>query len=76
MNIDISRFKVMHNDKVLRGICIKNIQMPKREAESERKIYEPPTFIDVFVINEDGNIILIHDEAWTFQFIPVVTKPE
>lgn len=28
--------------------------------------------LDVLVINEDGNVVSIHDEAWTFQFIPIM----
>lgn len=31
-------------------------------------------WIDVLAINEDGNIVSIADEAWTFQFIPIVEK--
>ena len=29
--------------------------------------------LDVLVINGDGNIVSIMDEAWKFQFIPIVT---
>lgn len=39
-----------------------------------RDIVLKPKFIDMLAINEDGNIISIHDEAWTFQFIPIVGK--
>ena len=50
MGIDLSRFKVVHGDKVFNAIAL----------------------MDVLAINEDGNIISIYDEAWTFQFIPIV----
>lgn len=33
-----------------------------------------PKWIDVLAINEDGNLVSIADEAWTFQFIPIVGK--
>ena len=31
-----------------------------------------PKFIIILAKNEDGNVIEIHDEAWMFQFIPIV----
>jgi hypothetical protein len=41
---------------------------------NERETIETPDFIEVLVINENGNIVSIHDEAWTFQFVPIITK--
>jgi hypothetical protein len=40
----------------------------------EEDIYLKPKFLDIMVINEDGNILIIHDEAWTFQFVPIMRK--
>ena len=76
MNIDISRFKVIHNDKVLNAICIMEVQMAETADWNNRKTYETPKFVDVLAINEDGNIVIIHDEAWTFQFVPIVSRPD
>lgn len=42
-----------------------------KEEEIQGLIYKP-TMIEVTAINEDGNIIIIHDESWKFQFIPIV----
>lgn len=41
---------------------------------NERETIETPDFIEVLAINENGNIVSIHDEAWTFQFVPIITK--
>ena len=35
-------------------------------------IHKKPKFIEILVINEDGNIEALRDEAWMFQFIPIV----
>lgn len=71
MGIDLSRFKVVHGDKVFNAIALMEVRMPENVEWDKRDIVLKPKFIDVLAINEDGNIISIHDEAWTFQFIPI-----
>lgn len=73
MGIDLSRFKVIHGNKVLNAIALMEVHMPDDMQWDKRKTVEKPKFIDVLAINEDGNIVSIHDEAWTFQFIPIVS---
>lgn len=72
MGIDLSRFKVVHGDKVFNAIALMEVHMPENVEWDKRDIVLKPKFIDVLAINEDGNIISIYDEAWTFQFIPIV----
>ena len=48
--------------------------MPDDMDYSNRDTIVKPRFIEVLAINEDGNIISIRDEAWTFQFVPNITK--
>lgn len=73
MGIDLSRFKVVHGEKVLNAVALMEVQFKDRSFD-ERETIEKPKFIDILAINEDGNIISIHDEAWTFQFIPIIAK--
>ncbi len=73
MGIDLSRFKVVHGERVLNAVALMEVIFDMANHE-ERKTVEKPKFITVLAINEDGNIISINDEAWTFQFIPIVTK--
>ena len=76
MNIDLSRFKVVYGDKVMNAIALDQIIFDEKgfpDPYGER-IISKPKFITVFVINDDGNIIALTDEAWRFQFIPIVTK--
>ena len=74
MGIDLSRFKVVHGDKVFNAIALMYVRMTENVEQDKRDIVLKPRFIDVLAINEDGNIISIKDEAWTFQFIPIVGK--
>ena len=74
MNADLSRFKVIHNNRVLNAVSLDFIDIQENLEEIEKKIVITPKFIGVLVINEDGNLELIHDEAWCFQFIPIVGK--
>lgn len=73
MGIDLSRFKVVHGEKVLNVVALMEVYFDERSFD-KRETIEKPKFIDILAINEDGNIISIHDEAWTFQFIPIIAK--
>lgn len=73
MGIDLSRFKVVHGEKVLNAVALMEVYFGDRSFD-ERETIEKPKFIDILAINEDGNIVSIHDEAWTFQFIPIIAK--
>lgn len=74
MGIDLSRFKVIHGGMVLNAVALMDVRMPDDMGYDNRDTVVKPRFIDVLAINEDGNIVSIRDEAWTFQFVPVVTK--
>lgn len=74
MGMDVSKYKVVYNEKVLRALSIMEIDMGENFNYDE--IIQKPKFIAVAVINEDGNIEVIRDEAWMFQFIPIIAKGE
>lgn len=74
MVIDISRFKVIHGDKVLNAIAIMNVGMPGGICWDDRDTIIKPETIEVLAINEDGNLVSIMDEVWTFQFLPIVSN--
>ena len=71
MLADLSRFKVVHGDKVLNAVALNYVDMGNIECPP-KEIVNKPKFIDIIAINEDGNLVSIHDEAWTFQFIPII----
>ena len=74
--IDLSRFKVIYRERVLNAITLENVMFPegKYPVPDEKGSYFKPQFLSVMVINEDGNIVVICDETWMFQFIPIVIK--
>lgn len=74
MGTDISRFKVVYRDKVLNALALINIRMPDDMNWENRDIIIKPKVIEILAINEDGNIISIMDEAWCFQFLPIVSS--
>lgn len=74
MNIDLSRFKVVYRDIVLKAVALMNMEINPKEYEDKQCGWIKPKMLEVMVINEDGNIQIIIDEAWCFQFIPIVNK--
>ena len=73
MGIDLSRFKVIHGDKVLNAVALMEARMPEVPWEIRETIIKPKT-LEILAINEDGNIVSIMDEAWMFQFLPIVSN--
>lgn len=76
MAIDLSRFKVIHGERVLNAVALIDARM-KEDVPHDyeyRETVMKPKWIDVLAINEDGNLVSIADEEWTFQFIPIVGK--
>ena len=73
MNADLSRFKVVYDDKVLNAVSLLFVDMGKLEDNENKTRFKPP-FIEVIVVNEDGNLEIIRDETWRFQFLPVISK--
>ena len=76
MSIDLSGFKVVHGDKVLNAVALMEIRLPDGVSWNDRDIIVKPKIIEVLAINEDGNLISIMDEAWRFQFLPIVQNQD
>ena len=74
MLADLSRFKVIHGGKVLNAVALVEIRMPEGMSWEDRDTIIKPKTIDVLAINEDGNLVSIMDEAWMFQFLPIVSN--
>jgi len=73
MNIDVSRFKVVYGEKVLNALSIMSVMFRENQCPEPGKTVKPQ-FLEVATINEDGNVVIICDEAWMFQFIPIIQK--
>lgn len=68
MSIDLSRFKVIHGDRVIKALAL--MEVIYSDSVDWDDTCKKPRLIEILVINEDGNIEAIRDEAWRFQFIP------
>lgn len=75
MGIDMTRYKVVYGDRVLNAVSIENYILEEL-PEDAGPVGHPikAKVVGVLVINEDGNLELIDDEAWQFQFIPILSK--
>lgn len=72
MDIDLSRFKVVYGEKVLKALSLHN--MIYEDDIDWNAAHKKPKFIEIVIINEDGNIEVLMDEAWRFQFIPILSN--
>ena len=77
MDINLNGHKVVHEGKVMRALSILYIEVRNGEVgetidESITDTVINPVLMDVMVINEDGTVVIIRDEAWCFQFIPII----
>lgn len=72
MGIDLSKFKVVYGDKVLKALSLQEIVFP--DGMSWDDTHKNPKLIEILVINEDGNIEALRDESWMFQFIPILNN--
>lgn len=70
MGINLSEFKVVYKEKVLRALSLQEVFFD--DDTNYADTHKKPKFIEILVINEDGNIEALRDEAWMFQFIPVL----
>lgn len=76
MNIDLSKFKVVYGEKVLNAVALTDYFFDGNAYPNpdSKCIIHKLKFITIWAINEDGNLIAICDEAWRFQFLPIVNK--
>lgn len=69
MGTDMRGFKVVYKERVynaLEMVCEFGEEARKEPSESEPKI------LMVLVLNEDGNVKMLKDEAFMFQFMRIV----
>lgn len=74
MNIDVSRFRVIYGKEVLNAIAIMDIcgDMNENRREESTAYRIKPKFLEIITLDTNGNIVIIRDEAWRFQFVPIV----
>lgn len=73
MLFELTKFKVIYKEKVLRALGLISVIYDSEKFPVEGTATKPK-FIEILALNEDGNIVNIYDEAWMFQFIPIVGR--
>lgn len=66
MFIDIKGFKVIYQDIVYKGL---HMMMDFGEKASEQEFPRKPKFLEVVVIDSDGQPLILRDETFMFQLI-------
>lgn len=64
----IHGFKVIYQQIIYH--CISFI--PEWGEFKHEDTWRKPKFLEVTIVNEDGVICMVRDEAWMFQFVPRV----
>ena len=73
MQIDLSKYKVVYNDRVLRALSLEMVTFASdymSPAPNDKVKIVKPDWLTLLVINDDGNLVAFSDQAWKFQFIP------
>jgi hypothetical protein len=65
MGIDMSNYKMIYKDQVFNVVGIIPMLYDGTVKDGIKKVQ----FIEASAINEDGNLIIINDEAWMFKFV-------
>lgn len=77
MFVSLNGYKVIYADKVLNALELLEMHIKEPERHEERgvcrNVISKPDYIAVLAINNDGNLVIVDDEAWRFQFIPKVS---
>lgn len=71
--MDMSRYKVLYQNAIYRCVALIRIPMQKvpelkSNEECATGIFPAKGMIELLALNEDGELIFLHDEAWCFQF--------
>ena len=72
MGISLKGFKVIYGETVLNAVALLE-QCYADDVYPDTTGYRKFKFLTVLVIDTNGNLKAISDEAWMFQFVPIVT---
>lgn len=65
MGIDMSNYKMIYKDQVFNVVGI----VPTFYNDSTNKGFKKIKFIEASIINENGELAIVEDEAWMFKFV-------
>lgn len=71
MGIDMRGFKVIYKERVYNTLNMNWEWGENPEAEARKKGMAKPKFLTVVILNENGEVRLVHDETSMFRFIKI-----
>lgn len=72
--INLRGMRVVYSERVYRALAITGYAVNERRKREPQKGRTQIEHMAVMVINEDGNVVIIDDEVWRFQFLPEPTR--
>jgi hypothetical protein len=69
MGIDMSNYKMIYKDQVFNVVGIMPILDFTGVNNAENNGFKKVKFIEASVIDENGELAIINDEAWMFKFV-------
>ena len=72
--INLRGMRVVYSERVYRALAIAGYAVNERREREPQNGRTQIEHMAVMVINEDGNVVIIDDEAWMFQFLPEPTR--
>lgn len=74
MNIDLTKYKVVLGDNVLRALALIDVIYGPNQHPDPTNPRHPksvkPDYLVLLIINADGNLVSLCDKAEKFQFVP------
>lgn len=70
VNSDLSKYKVVYNDRALRALAIVDVRFPRDAWPGPENPELMPEYVTILIINSDGVLEALTGEAKNFQFIP------
>lgn len=67
--IDLKGMRVVYGDEMYRALAIVAWKPEQPKDEEEKKCKVKINNIAVMVLNENGQVMILDDEAWMFQFL-------
>lgn len=69
--IDISKYKVAYKDRVYKAVSILNWIFKERDENAQNNKFEKIYELELLIINEDGKMVVVRDEAKYFTFFGI-----
>ena len=69
MNISLTGYKVIYEDKVLNAVSLQRIEIFEDPPRLVR-IFTKVDSVEIIAIDTDGTLIVVRDAGTKFQFIP------